>query len=244
MFEKKLDSLERGKKEFKIQKALYSYGINCPRPIEIKKKDNYYYFVMEKIDGISFRELLEKNNLSLLKKLFILLFTAENVSKMHSYEIKHYDLKPENIMITSSAINNGRIDAKDVYLIDFDISASYGKDGTSTPKYRTFEHQFYGDKAIGKGTDVQALGIILYEVVFGETPNNTYDMFNEKKWSTLPTFKEKKDIDLELYNDLNNLYKMTMKEKKETRITAEQFCKKLKIALNDYRHKKRDDYRK
>ena len=94
----------RTRKESKILKSLEKYGFT---PKIIEQKDSN--ILMEYIDGIQLKKLLDKN-----PKLAVLI--GRNLSVMHDLNIIHGDLT------TSNMILSGKGKSQKLYFIDFGLS--------------------------------------------------------------------------------------------------------------------------
>jgi formylglycine-generating enzyme required for sulfatase activity len=135
------------------------------------------YFVMEYIEGA--KTILEYSrdlDLSVRKKLELLLLVCDAVQHGHQKGVIHRDLKPSNILVDSRG--NPKI-------IDFGIARVAASDGTErtlrtqagqilgTLQYMSPE-QFGPDPgAVDTRSDVYALGVVLYELLAGRGP---YDL--------------------------------------------------------------------
>jgi serine/threonine protein kinase len=127
--------------------------------------------VMEWVDGQFLRKILTKEGkLPVERATRIATRVCEALDYIHSLGVVHRDLKPENIMV-------GEGDS--TKLIDFGISSSEGmrrltfskfSNAMGTPDYISPE-QIKRKRSDGR-TDVYALGVILHEMLTGETPFN------------------------------------------------------------------------
>ena len=127
--------------------------------------------VMEWADGRFLREILTKEGrLPVERATRIATGVCEALDYIHSLGVVHRDLKPENIMV-------GEGDS--TKLIDFGIAASEGmrrltfsklSNAMGTPDYISPE-QIKRKRSDGR-SDVYALGVILHEMLTGETPFN------------------------------------------------------------------------
>jgi serine/threonine protein kinase len=127
--------------------------------------------VMEWVDGRFLREIITKEGkLSAERATRIATGVCEALDYIHNQGVVHRDLKPENIMV-------GEGDG--IKLIDFGISASEGmrrltfyklSNAIGTPDYISPE-QIKRRHADGR-SDLYALGVILHEMLTGETPFN------------------------------------------------------------------------
>jgi eukaryotic-like serine/threonine-protein kinase len=148
--------------------------------------------VMNWIDGRFLREILTREG-----KLFVERATriatgvCGALEYIHSQGIVHRDLKPENIMV-------GEGDA--TKLIDFGIAAAEGmrrltfsklSNAMGTPDYISPE-QIKRKRADGR-SDVYALGVILHEMLTGETPfngPNPFAVMNDRLVNDPPSARE------------------------------------------------------
>lgn len=126
------------------------------------------YIAMEWIRGISLRQFIMQQSLSLRRALEIILQVAYALHHLHSHGIVHRDLKPENILITEEG---------GVKVIDFGISQVAGDKTSSgpavrqgimgTPNYMSPEQKEDASKA-NFSSDIYALGVISYELILGK----------------------------------------------------------------------------
>lgn len=126
------------------------------------------YIAMEFIEGISLRQYLLRNPLSLKQAIDIILDIAYALHHLHTHGIIHRDLKPENILITESGV---------IKLIDFGIAQLPSQAGHPTP---AVERQFAGTpiymspeqrdhpESVSYSSDIYSLGIIAYELILGK----------------------------------------------------------------------------
>lgn len=125
------------------------------------------YIAMEFIQGISLRQYLLRNLISLKHALEIVMEISMALCHLHAYGIIHRDLKPENILITESG---------NVKVIDFGIAqllTESAPDPTQkrrligTPIYMSPE-QNENPESTSYPSDIYSLGIIAYELVIGK----------------------------------------------------------------------------
>ena len=140
------------------------------------------YFVMELVRGIRITEYCDQNNLSVPERLELFMQVCQAIQHAHQKGIIHRDIKPSNILVT---LHDGVPVPK---VIDFGIAkATEGRltDRPSIPQI----HQFIGTPAymspeqaemsgldIDTRSDIYALGVLLYELLTGQTP------FNPRNW--------------------------------------------------------------
>lgn len=124
------------------------------------------YIAMEFVQGISLRQFIKTQTLSLKSALNIILQVAYALLHLHSHGVIHRDLKPENILINEDG---------QVKVIDFGIAlfAASGDEKTSvssrllgTPNYMSPE-QKKNPLKVNHQTDIYSLGILAYELILG-----------------------------------------------------------------------------
>ena len=133
---------------------------------DVGKSDNSAYMAMEFLEGQLLREVLDAHTaLSIDKIVDIAAQVADGLAYAHENGIVHRDIKPANIMLVRDDM------AK---IMDFGIAqmptGSRTLAGTvmGSPKYMAPE-QVIGKPVDGR-SDIFALGVMLYEMLTGESP--------------------------------------------------------------------------
>jgi len=130
-----------------------------------------YYLLMEFVDGMSLRQLLESRKLPPEEALTIVPPICEALQYAHQLGIVHRDIKPENILLDKQ----GR-----VKIADFGIAKLVGADGrvksltgeqgvVGTPHYMAPE-QVEKPSTVDHRADIYSLGVVFYEMLTGELP--------------------------------------------------------------------------
>ena len=130
------------------------------------------YLVMEYIEGRPIDEYCDSCRLPITQRLELFRAVCAAVDAAHRALVVHCDLKPSNILVTSSGLPK---------LLDFGIArivqldSPEGAERTTTvpltlmtPDYASPE-QIRGD-AVSTSSDVYSLGVILYELLTGRRP--------------------------------------------------------------------------
>jgi len=127
------------------------------------------YIVMELIDGRPFNDWRREEKPPLPKQIEVLRDVALAVHHAHEHGIVHRDLKPANILV--SADGHPHITDFGLAKLDAGGGVSLTAEGLTvgTPGYMSPE-QAQGLKSVDRRTDVYSLGILLYEMIAGQTP--------------------------------------------------------------------------
>lgn len=129
--------------------------------------ENYRYLVMDYCEGGTLRDLMNYPKALSVQQCFDLVNDIlVGLEHAHAANIIHCDIKPENVLL--------KITAKGwkAKISDFGIarlSQEIDSDGSNTgsPGYMAPE-RFYGQFSVG--SDIYAVGIILYELLVGKRP--------------------------------------------------------------------------
>ncbi|MDO5134006.1 MAG: serine/threonine-protein kinase, partial [Eubacteriales bacterium] len=141
---------------------------NIVRIYSFFEENDTAYFSMEYVKGVSLTDYVSSRGgrIPWPEAWELLLPIMDALSSVHSKDIIHRDIKPDNIMISDG--NNARI-------LDFGAARfSYGQESRSldvilTRGFAPLE-QYYRRGKQGAWTDVYGLGATLYSAITGEIP--------------------------------------------------------------------------
>jgi serine/threonine-protein kinase len=127
---------------------------------------NFRYLVMDYCEGGTLRDLMNYAKLSVRQCFNLINDILLGLEHAHGANIIHCDIKPENVLLKITA------QGWQAKISDFGIarlSQEIDSDGNNTgsPGYMAPE-RFYGQ--FSAGSDIYAVGIILYELLLGKRP--------------------------------------------------------------------------
>lgn len=153
-------------------------ALNHPHIVSVfdfGQASGFYYLLMEFVDGVNLRQLLQSKKLTPKEALSIVPPVCDALQCAHDHGIVHRDIKPENILLDKNGV---------VKIADFGV-ARIIRDGSheshatheahvshpvlGTPAYAAPEQQ---NGHADHRADIYSLGVVLYEMLTGERPKD------------------------------------------------------------------------
>jgi serine/threonine protein kinase len=141
--------------------------------------DQYWFFVMEYIDGPTLRRLLSQRNMRLSKALDLAVQVGRGLDYAHGKGVVHRDLKPENVLLADDGASGHVAKICDFGLADILYSdRSYvnltgSRISMGTVNYMAPEQRQDAGRVDARA-DVFSYGVVLYEMLTGELPLGRY----------------------------------------------------------------------
>jgi serine/threonine protein kinase/tetratricopeptide (TPR) repeat protein len=129
--------------------------------------DGLPYLAMEYVRGEKLTTWCDQHRLGLRARLELVLQVLDAVQFAHAHQVIHRDIKPSNILVN---------DAGQVQLLDFGVAKLLAQDAQLTIAYGRAMTPDYASPELARGdppepgSDVYALGVLLYELLTGCLP--------------------------------------------------------------------------
>ncbi len=142
---------------------------------------DYYYLIMELIDGVNLRDAIVSGGISPDQALAIVPKICEALQYAHEEGVVHRDIKPENILVG----NRDQIKIADFGLAKMlgTRQSSFTLTGTQqvlgTRNYMAPE-QIEKPSTVDHRADIYSLGVVFYELLTGELPLGRFSLPSEK----------------------------------------------------------------
>ena len=154
------------------------------------------YFVMELVRGIPINQYCDENRLSTEQRVTLMMDVCSAVQHAHQKGIIHRDLKPSNILVAQyddrpvpKVIDFGVAKATHQKLTEKTLYTQLGQI-VGTLEYMSPEQAVLNQLDVDTRTDVYSLGVILYELLVGETPLNGKELRSQGLEQILRTIRE------------------------------------------------------
>jgi serine/threonine protein kinase len=133
--------------------------------------DGRYYLLMEYVDGVNLRQLMDTQALTPDEALAIVPQVCEALQYAHDLGIVHRDIKPENVLLDRA----GRVKVADFGLAKLTQPGASEFTLTGTGQVMGTLHymapeQYRTPQDVDHRADIFSLGVVFYEMLTGELP--------------------------------------------------------------------------
>ena len=148
---------------------------NIVRLLDFGEDEDSHYLVMEFLDGPTLDEFCKGGNPGISATVRLARQMASALKCAHERNIIHLDLKPQNVVLTGTPPSPKILDfGLSRYVTD--LAEGSGSEVSGSFAYMAPE-QLRAERAeFGPHTDLYALGVILFEMLAGESPYETRDV--------------------------------------------------------------------
>jgi len=154
---------------------------NVVTVIDLGQSGLLYYFLMEFVDGVNLRQMLQSRQLTPRDAVGLMPQICDALEYAHGEGVVHRDIKPENILL----------DGRDrVKIADFGLSKLVGPAALDVPLTQSSQvmgtmhyiapEQYEKGEAVDARTDIYALGVVFYEMLTGELPLGHFELPSAK----------------------------------------------------------------
>src|SRR3984957_7433014 len=135
----------------------------------------YYFFVMEFVDGMNLRQLLNTEKVTPRQALELVVQICTALQYAHDEGVVHRDIKPENILINKK----GQVKIADFGLAKLlgaapDTALTMSQAAMGTLNYMAPEQRQNAQGVVHRA-DIYSLGVVFYEMLTGEVPMGRFE---------------------------------------------------------------------
>jgi predicted Ser/Thr protein kinase len=143
---------------------------------DFSHENDFYWLMMEYVDGVNLRHALRAGHLQPREALAIVPQVCDALQYAHDQGVVHRDIKPENVLLDRT----GRVKIADFGLAKLlgkgpdDFTLTRTQQVMGTPRYMAPE-QIERPTTVDHRADIYSLGVVLYEMLTGELPLGRFD---------------------------------------------------------------------
>jgi serine/threonine protein kinase len=163
--------------------TVYDFGSTSPSAEGAG--DGFYYLLMEYVDGVNLRQLLDQRKMTPEEALAIVPPLCDALEYAHERGIVHRDIKPENLLLDrrgqvkiadfgiAKMLGNGTpsytLGGSPMESVPAPLGVTQPETALGTPAYMAPE-QASAPERVDSRADIYSLGVVFYEMLTGELP--------------------------------------------------------------------------
>lgn len=154
---------------------------NVVTVIDLGQSGALYYFLMEFVEGMTLREMLQNGKLASRDACDLIVQICDALEYAHNEGVVHRDIKPENILVDK----RGRVKLADFGLAKLmgapppDLKLTLAGQVMGTMHYMAPE-QIEKPLEVDHRADLYSLGVVLYEMLTGGLPLGRFELPSQK----------------------------------------------------------------
>lgn len=216
--------LKHHKKIISLLRLKTSLNGNLVVPVDFFRVGSTFYKINEKVKICSTIDDIHKKDLPVIVSLLETL--CQSLSILHSIDLIHGDLKPDNILFENSKSKSGKIIPK---LIDFDNGFFQKKPPENredivgdqvyySPELGAYinSHSSITSDSLTTKSDIFALGLIFHQALVGKLPKCTRDYAWQQALDGEIIRLSKSEIDEEIVPLISSMLHSNYKERPDT----------------------------
>lgn len=197
------------------------------RVLEASESTTAIWQVCDLVDGAPLSAHLQETRLDVATAVRIVRDLADAISHAHACNVLHRDIKPDNILLDCHP--NENLELATARLTDFGLARIMDYDSSQvsqmgllvgTPRYMSPEQLTGNVDEHGAGTDIYALGIVLFESLTGKCPFVESSTISQRIASLAKPIRSMREIVPNLPKDLASIVTKCLENRIEDRYAS------------------------
>ena len=197
------------------------------RVLEASESTTAIWQVCDLVEGAPLSAHLQETRLDVSTAVRIVRDLADAISHAHACNVLHRDIKPDNILLNCHP--NEHLELATARLTDFGLARIMDYDSSQasqmgllvgTPRYMSPEQLTGNVEEHGVGTDIYALGIVLFEILTGKCPFEGSSTISQRIASLATPIRSMHEIVPSIPKDLASIVTKCLEYRSEDRYAS------------------------